>query len=134
MIKCEICGQYFNRVISHVRQAHSMNEREYKIQFGFDLRKGICSKESSEKTREKTLLNYDKCINKNLLQKGEVSRFQKESPGRTKDKVSAQTRLMLKERLKQPEMVKKMKASGRQVGLSGLGNKTRWNKEIINNK
>ena len=53
--KCEICGKFFNRVISHVRQKHFLNEREYKKQFGFELKKGICSKESSEKSRIKTL-------------------------------------------------------------------------------
>ena len=38
---CEICKKSFNRVLSHVRQAHQMSEREYKLAFGFDLVKGI---------------------------------------------------------------------------------------------
>ena len=124
--KCEICGNYYNRVISHARQAHNMNEREYKTEYGFDLKKGICSVESSNKTREKTLANYDKCIGQNLLIKGETSRYAEGSTGRTKDKVSQQTKIRLKERLKEPEMVIAMQKSGHKVGSSGLGNKKRW--------
>lgn len=124
--KCEICGEYFNRVLGHVRQKHHMSERDYKIQFGFDLKKGICSKESSDRTRIKTLQNYDKCIKINLEIKGSKSRFKKGDKGRTKDKVSAQTKIMLKNRLKEPDMVKAMKKSGDKVGKSGLGNLKRW--------
>lgn len=123
---CELCGEYFNRVLSHVRQKHDMNERDYKLQFGFDLRKGICSRASAEKSREKTLSNYYKCIARNLQDKGKEYRFKKNDKGRTKDMVSAQTRKRLKDRLKEPYMVTAMQASGRRVGLSGAGNQARW--------
>lgn len=126
--KCEICGKHYKRVISHTRQAHGVGEDEYKNRFGFDSKKGICSKESSEKTRLKTLSNYEKCINKNLLVKGIKTRKKKGDIGRTKDMVSEQTRLMLKDRLKQPYMIKAMKLSGSVVGKSGLGNIKRWKK------
>lgn len=126
--KCEICNKYFDRVISHVRQKHEINEKEYKKQFGFDLKKGICSKNSSEKTRLKTIDNYDKCIHRNLIIKGFKTRFNNGDIGRTKDKVSEQTKLRLKERLKEPYMINAMKMSGTKVGKSGLGNKKRWNK------
>jgi len=129
---CEICGKAFKRVLSHVRQKHDMDEKTYKKINGFDLRKGICSKESSEATRKKTLENYDKCIGENLIKKGEKSRFDIGSKGRTKDKVSEQTRIMLKERLKTPKMKEAMKESGKKVGESGLGNKARWDKEENN--
>ena len=118
--KCEICGRYFNRVISHVRQAHFINEREYKMLFGFDLIKGICSKESAEKTRIKTLGNYDKCIKNNLEIKGVKSRFVKKHKGRTKDKVSQQTRIMLKKRLKEPYVIEAMRKSGLGIGKLNL--------------
>lgn len=124
---CEICGKYFERVLAHARQKHHISEREYKLQFGFDLIKGICSERSAEKTRIKTLLNYDKVIAINLTEKGKKSRFTEGSEGRKKEKVSAQTKLMLQERLKQPEMISKMRESGKKVGSSGLGNKKRWN-------
>jgi hypothetical protein len=125
---CEICKKSFHRVIAHVRQKHNMNEREYKKQFGFDLRKGICSKESSELSREKLFDNAEICLNDNLLKKGEISRFKKGSKGRTKNQVSEQTRIMLRNRLKQEPMLSKIKESGKKVGLSGLGNQKRWKK------
>lgn len=132
--KCEICGLFFKRVLTHVRQKHFIEEKEYKKEYGFDLYKGICSKESSEKSREKVFENYDKCIEKNLIKKGNDSRFKKGGRGRTKDKVSAQTKIMLKERLKKPYMVEAMKKSGSKVGKSGLGNKERWSTKSKLNK
>lgn len=127
---CEICKKSFSRVISHVRQKHNMTEREYKIMFGFDLKKGICSKDSSAKSRIAVEKNYDKVVIKNLTKNGVKTRFEKGHKGRTKDKVSEQTRIMLKERLKKPEMINAMKESGRKLGNSGLGNKTRWGNNI----
>lgn len=123
--KCEICSRYFKRVLTHVRQRHFLEEREYKKRFGFDLKKGICSKESSEISRDRILRNYDRCIKRNLA-KGKKYRFKKGDTGRTKDMVSAQTKKRLKERLKTPYMVKAMKESGSKLGKSGLGNKKRW--------
>jgi hypothetical protein len=123
---CEICGKSFNRLLSHVRQKHEINEREYKLTYGLDLKKGICSKESSEKTRIKTLENFDKVIAKNLLKNGEKSRFKKGDKGRTKDKVSEQTRKRLVQHAKTNVSTEKRKELGRKLGLSGLGNKTQW--------
>lgn len=124
---CEICRKSFNRVTSHVRQSHGLNEREYKLKFGFDLNKGICSKESSEKSRIAALSNYENVIKPNLFVSGNKTRFNKGCEGRTKEKVSEQTRKMLKDRLKEPYMVEAMKKSGEQLGKSGLGNLKRWN-------
>lgn len=131
---CEICGKSFHRLLSHVRQKHQINEREYKLMYGLDLKKGICSKKSSQKSRRKALLNYNKVIKINLLSKGKKTQFKKGSKGRTKENVSTQTRKMLKERLKKPYMVKAMKKSGRRVGKSGLGNKVRWGQKYKNSK
>lgn len=124
--KCEICGEYFKRVLTHVRQKHFINEREYKTQFGFDLIKGIVSKESAQKSRERVYENYSKCITGNLLKGGQKSRFTKGTKGRTKDQVSAQTKKRLIDRLKEDKMVQAMKKSGERVGKSGLGNQVRW--------
>lgn len=96
--KCEICEEYFDRVAAHVRQKHDISAREYKIKYGFDLKKGICSKESKIKSRERVLENYDKVVSDNLIKKGENTRFKEGSKGRTKEKVSEQTRLMLIEK------------------------------------
>ena len=95
--KCEICGKHFNRVTAHVRQIHGLSAREYKLQFGFDLIKGICSKESAERTRVKTMSNYDTVIADNLIKGGEETRFKKGSLGRTREKVSQQTLNRLRE-------------------------------------
>jgi hypothetical protein len=124
---CEICRKSFNRVISHVRQKHEMSERDYKIQFGFDLGKGICSLESSEKSRLKALENYDLVIGKNLIANGQKSRFKKGDQGRTRDQLSEQTRLVLTSRFSSPEFVEYRKELGRKVALSGAGNIARWN-------
>jgi len=124
--KCEICGKYYDRVISHVRQKHGINEKEYKKRFGFDLKKGICSYTSSQLSREKVFENYDKVVSKNLLENGKVSRYKKGSKGRTKEYVSEETRQRLKKRLKEPEMQKVLKELGKKLGESGLGNLKRW--------
>ena len=124
--KCEICGEYFSRVLNHARYKHFINEKEYKRQFGLDLYKGICSKDSAGKTRETTLRNYDKCVKVNLIIRGDKTRFSPGSKGRTKDKVSEQSRLKLKDQLKQHSMVVAMKKNGQRVGNSKLGNKKRW--------
>ena len=123
---CKICGKSFKRVLTHVRQKHDVNEKEYKLQFGLDLHKGICSKESSEISRNLVFANYDKCISKNLLYDGKKTRFKINSEGRTKDKVSEQTRLRLIQNFDTPEITKKRVELGRNLGLSGLGNKKRW--------
>jgi len=94
--KCEICGEHYHRVIAHVRQVHGLDAREYKLKFGFDLIKGICSRESSEKTRIKTMLHYDNVIGNNLLIGGKKTRFEIGSNGRTRDKISQQTMTRLK--------------------------------------
>ena len=125
---CELCGLSFHRLLSHVRQKHDMNERDYKLKFGLDLHKGICSEFSSQKTKMSTLLNYETCIKQNLIKLGEKSRFNKNHTGRTKDKVSEQTKIMLRNRLKESYMVEVMKESGKLLGLSGIGNKVRWGK------
>lgn len=99
MPKCEICGNFYHRVLPHARQKHDINEKEYKKTFGLDLKKGICSKESAERTRVKTLDNYEKCIDKNLIKNGTKTRFYKGFIGRPKEKVSEQTLIRLKERM-----------------------------------
>jgi hypothetical protein len=124
---CEICGNHFERVIAHARQKHHISEREYKLQFGLNLKKGICSKQSAEKSRERVFENYEKCIGKNLELLGEKTRFKVGSEGRTQDKVSEQTRLMLVDRAKNNMSQSKRKELGKALGLSGLGNKKRWN-------
>lgn len=126
---CEICGQYFDRVLSHVRQKHNMQAREYKELYGFDLIKGITSQKSKLKSREAALKNYDEVIARNLLEKGKATRFNEGCTGRTSDQVSEQTRIMLGQRAKDSMTAETRKQRGREIGLSGKGNLTRWGKK-----
>ena len=125
---CELCGKAFDRVIAHVRQKHKVTARDYKQQFGLDVKKGICSKESALKSREAVAENYDKVVRHNLVEKGATSRFELGSDGRKRDKMSKQTLLRLQAGLKNPNMVAALKVSGTRLGLSGIGNKVRWKK------
>jgi hypothetical protein len=83
---------------------------------------------SAQKTRLKTLKNYDTCIKNNLLKNGTNSRFKIGSKGRTRDQLSEQSKIRLIEQLNNPKMVEAMKLNGTILGKSGLGNIARWNK------
>lgn len=95
---CEICGKSFDRLMAHARQVHEISARDYKIAHGLDIGKGICSKRSSELSRERVFENYDKVVAQNLIKNGQKTRFKKGDEGRTADKVSEQTRQNLKTR------------------------------------
>ena len=96
LVKCEICGLYFNRVGPHVSQKHGILAKDYKKKYGFDNIKGLCSKKSAAKTRKTTLANYATCVTANLLQNGEDTRFVPDFAGRTKDLVRHQTLIRLR--------------------------------------
>lgn len=129
MPKCEICGKHFKRVLPHVRQKHNLNQRDYKKQFGFDVKKGICSQESAEKSRDAVIAHYDLVVAENLVGGGEKTRFKAGDKGRTKDQVSEQTRLRLLARLKQEPMHSILVESGRKLGKPNIGNKIRYGKK-----
>lgn len=126
--KCELCGKFFIRVLSHVRQKHNITAREYKKLYGFDLIKGIISEESRKKSREAVYKNYEEVISINLLHKGDKTRFKKGNQGRTRDQVSEQTKIMLTERAKNNMTAEHRRAKGGELGLSGKGNLKRWGK------
>lgn len=127
---CEICGKSFNRVIAHARQKHNTSERDYKKQFGLDLKKGICSASSKQKSKQKVQDNWDKCVSGNLIKGGIDTRFKEGDKGRTKEQVSTQTLIRLTDQIKSIDKDHKIKTNNcRKLGLSGLGNKTRWNKK-----
>lgn len=91
LVRCEICGEHFDRVISHVRQKHGINEKKYKQMFGFDMTKGICSDRSREIARKKVYANYAKCIGDNLVKGGAKTRYTPGHEGRKLEKCSQQT-------------------------------------------
>ena len=99
--KCEICGKYFDRVSSHVRQKHNMSAYEYKKAYGLDTRKGICSEKSRKKSSKKTYENYEKVIAENLINKGFSTRFKKCSKGRTREQLSEQSIIRLTNQINQ---------------------------------
>lgn len=100
---CEICDKAFHRILNHAHQKHGILAIDYKKKFGLDLHKGICSQESHDLSRERVFENYSLCIGENLLGQGKETRFNKGSKGRTKDKISPQTLI----RLRQQSFIKK---------------------------
>jgi len=39
-LQCQICGKWYKQVGSHIYQEHKMTAREYRKEYGFDLKKG----------------------------------------------------------------------------------------------
>ena len=39
-IKCQICGRYYRQVGTHVVQTHHITAREYREEYGFDVKRG----------------------------------------------------------------------------------------------
>lgn len=126
---CHICGNSFHRILCHVRQKHNLSARQYKKKFGLDLIKGVCSRESHDLASQRNKENFETVVGKNLLLGGIKTRFKKGCNGRTKDKVSLQTKRKLRERLLEEPMNSILKKQGKKVGESGLGNKVRWGKD-----
>ncbi len=93
---CHICGKSFNKLLTHVWQAHGLSEKEYKLKFGLDLYKGLISENTKLKLQEAVKNNYDLVVTQNLVKNGKKSRFEKGSSGRTIDKISPQTYERLK--------------------------------------
>jgi len=64
-LKCPICGRYYVQLCSHVLQRHGMTAREFKVAFGYDVKKGRVPTWYKEKKGEisienKTFLNLKK--------------------------------------------------------------------------
>ena len=97
LIMCHICGKGgFKALGHHVRQVHLnvvSNMQEYKEMFGLDLKKGILAESTRKAKSEAVRLNGTL---QNLFRDASIdSRFKQGSKGRTKDKVSEQTRRKL---------------------------------------
>lgn len=50
-ICCYICGDFFERLNTHLR-THELSSREYKVRFGLNLDTALCSREHSRKMAE----------------------------------------------------------------------------------
>jgi len=123
-LKCELCGNFFNRLSNHLRYTHRMTSGDYKATFGLNIKQALWSKADSLKQREKTLSHYDQCIKKNLIDSPGRNSFKKGHPGRTKDKVREQTRIMLYNRITSIDK-ERIRELCRELGKSGLGNAKR---------
>lgn len=109
-----ICGERFKRVCSHVRQAHGMSAREYKEEFGLDVKKGILSDEDREVMRRHALANK---MDEQLRKAGAKTRFKKGQEGLGKFKRSQQTRERLANS-KLPDGAWKLRGPAQKVSLT----------------
>jgi len=92
-ISCKICGKLCVRVCTHARQAHEISAREYKQEFGYDVKKGIMTDRDREHMRELAFLNG---MPERLKEAGKNSRFKPKQPGLGKYSRSQQTMERLK--------------------------------------
>lgn len=125
---CHICGRDFRKLAAHTVQKHFVDEHEYKVTFGLNTTIGLVTDELREKLSE-NVNNHPEVILRNLIKKGKKTRYAKGAEGRTRAKVSPQLKMQLKDRLKTAKMVISMRANGKRLGETGLGNKKRWKKD-----
>lgn len=127
LLECHICGLSFRKLAAHTVQKHLVTAEDYKKMFGLYAGKGLVTDELRQTLSD----NVDpRVIKKNLINKGKQTRYRNGHKGRTT--VRPQLKEALKARLETPEMKKAMRESGKRVGKSGLGNKTRWNHKSEN--
>lgn len=69
---CEICNKSFRQLGNHIYQNHNMSAREYKIQFGLDLKKSLLPDDLYLLKKEQVFEN--KTVNN--LKKGNVNWFE----------------------------------------------------------
>lgn len=92
---CHICGESYDKVLSHAYHTHGITAYDYKKEFGLDVTKGIISEQAKKTAKENVLRYYNRVIAENLTKRGQTTRFKKGHKGRTKAQMSEQTRLRL---------------------------------------
>lgn len=111
---CEICGFASPKITGHVFWQHGIRARDYKLQFGLDLKKGIISQSLKEKMVQHGYDTYaqhpDQFINGN--------RFKKGNQGRTKKLMSEQSRIRCAKLAKD-------------LALSGIGNQIKASRYLF---
>lgn len=90
-VQCLICNRWYTQLLSHVWQIHGTSGREYKNEYGFDVKKGLI-KEPYRKVKRET---QDPITLKNL-KKGAKYRFIKKDTRAGRYKRSKQTLERLK--------------------------------------
>ncbi len=56
-IQCQICLLRYHKIAGHVRYVHKMTARQYKQEFGYDVKRGILSDKARKNIRDRTLEN-----------------------------------------------------------------------------
>jgi uncharacterized C2H2 Zn-finger protein len=82
LVKCEVCGLYFQRVSCHVNKAHGMSASEYKAKFGFKQGEGLCSEKSRQKTSKQSSSRYRMNKASLFIEMSKKTRFPKGICGR----------------------------------------------------
>lgn len=100
LIKCEICGEYFNRVACHVNKAHGLSAKEYKVKFGFVRSVGLCSDVSKSITSENSKEFYRNGVFEKFISRSHIGKFKKGCSGRTSDIISPQARIQQTNRMR----------------------------------
>ena len=72
-IVCHICGKSFNKLSSHIVQAHSINSNEYKEMFELKRGQKLTSKSMEEYFRNKTRVDITKHSHKTRFKDGNKS-------------------------------------------------------------
>ena len=74
-IKCLICGRWYKQVCTHVVQVHKITAREYRKQFGLDVKRGLLPDYLRQLYRKQVFengtLNNLKAGKKNWFKKGQ---------------------------------------------------------------
>lgn len=70
-LQCQICFKFYNHLGSHVAGGHGILAREYKKQFGINVKRGLITEEIKEKHRA----NLTPEIIANLTKLGESTRY-----------------------------------------------------------
>ena len=56
-IQCLICGKWYRQVGTHIVQVHKMTAREYRKEYGFDVKRGQLPKDLRQLKREQVFEN-----------------------------------------------------------------------------
>ena len=73
LIQCEVCGDWFRQVGTHIRQRHNLTARDYRKIYGFDIKRGQLPPDFKKSKAMQAI----KCGGAKNLKLGEKFRFRK---------------------------------------------------------
>jgi hypothetical protein len=76
-IQCQICGKYYRQVGTHIYHRHHITAREYRKEYGFDVKRGQLSKDLW-KIKKDYVFENGTILN---LKKGKINWFKKGQKG-----------------------------------------------------